>query len=44
MIDAQSKMGEVPTRSTLMSHSAAFNLILEEAERRGYINHGLYPV
>lgn len=39
----EKEMGKVPTRSTLMSHNAAFNLILDEAERRGYINQLTRP-
>lgn len=37
-------MGKVPTRSTLLTHNAAFNLILDEAERRGFINTITRPV
>jgi integrase len=39
----EKEMGKVPTRSTLMTHNAAFNLILDEAERRGYINQLTRP-
>ncbi len=40
----EEQMGKAPTRSTLMTHNAAFNLILDEAERRGYINQLTRPV
>lgn len=40
----EKEMGKVPTRSTLMTHNAAFNMILDEAERRGYINQLTRPV
>jgi len=40
----EKEMGKVPARSTLMTHNAAFNLILDEAERRGYINQLTRPV
>jgi integrase len=38
------QMGKIPTRSTLLSHNAAFNLILDEAQRRGYISSLNRPV
>ena len=40
----EKEMAKVPTRSTLMTHNSAFNLILDEAERRGYINQLTRPV
>jgi integrase len=38
------EMGKMPTRSTLMTHNAAFNMILDEAERRGFLNQHTRPV
>lgn len=40
----EEQMGKSPTRSTLLTHNSAFNLILEEAQRRGYISALTRPV
>lgn len=40
----EKEMGKAPSRSTLMTHNAAFNIILDEAERRGYMNQLTRPV
>ena len=43
MIGAKSKMGKVPTRSTLISHNAAFNLILDCSGQIHYATTLLRP-
>jgi integrase len=40
----EDKMGKAPTRSTLLTHNAAFNLVLDEAQRSGYISQLTRPV
>jgi len=38
------KMGKTPTKSTLMTHNAALNRVLEEAIYRGYMSASKKPV
>lgn len=37
------KMGKIPSRSTLLTHNAALNKVFDEAEERGFLNKATRP-
>ena len=37
------KMGKIPTRSTLLTHNAALNRVFDEAENRGFLTKATRP-